>query len=240
MRAAREYQRAAELDSSEPYLFDWGTELLRHHADEQAVEVFTDANRRYPGSVRVLLGLAATYYARGTYDKAAKYFFAASDLDPVDPAPYLFLGKTQSSAITQTTGFRERMERFQRLRPDDAQAQYLYGVALWSVHDSTARVPVERAIQIDPKLGPAYLLLGTIDDDGNAFVKAAAELERAVSVDPALEEAHYRLAQLYRRMGDSAKARRELANYEELRKESANRVEKERSEMQQFVIDLRH
>jgi hypothetical protein len=32
LEAVREYQRAAEMDPSEAYLFDWGAELLLHHA----------------------------------------------------------------------------------------------------------------------------------------------------------------------------------------------------------------
>src|SRR5580698_1937100 len=45
LAAVREYQRAAELDSRETYLFDWGAELLLHHAPEPALEVFTRGNR---------------------------------------------------------------------------------------------------------------------------------------------------------------------------------------------------
>jgi len=36
LEAARQYQRAAELDPSEANLFNWGTELLTHRAAEQA------------------------------------------------------------------------------------------------------------------------------------------------------------------------------------------------------------
>ena len=38
LAAVREYQRAAELDPTETYLFDWGSELLLHHAAEPAAE----------------------------------------------------------------------------------------------------------------------------------------------------------------------------------------------------------
>jgi hypothetical protein len=48
LEAVREYQRAAELDASEQYLFDWGTELLTHRALEPAAEVFTKGNRLFP------------------------------------------------------------------------------------------------------------------------------------------------------------------------------------------------
>src|SRR6266850_4276846 len=40
LQAVREYQLAAEQNPSEPYLFDWGTELLAHGAPEAAAEIF--------------------------------------------------------------------------------------------------------------------------------------------------------------------------------------------------------
>jgi hypothetical protein len=40
LEAVREYQRAAELNASEPNLFDWGAELLAHRAAEPAMQVF--------------------------------------------------------------------------------------------------------------------------------------------------------------------------------------------------------
>jgi hypothetical protein len=43
LEAVREYQCAAELDAAEPNLFDWGAELLKHRAVDQAIEVFSIA-----------------------------------------------------------------------------------------------------------------------------------------------------------------------------------------------------
>ena len=51
LEAVREYQRAAELDPSEAYLFDWGSELLLHHAPEPALEVFTQGQPPVPSFV---------------------------------------------------------------------------------------------------------------------------------------------------------------------------------------------
>ncbi|MGE5082575.1 MAG: carboxypeptidase regulatory-like domain-containing protein, partial [Acidobacteriota bacterium] len=93
LEAVRQYQRAAELDASEPYLFDWGAELLLHHAPEPAIEVFTKGNSRYPKSARMLIGLGAAAFARGANEQAVQRMCEASDLNPVDPTPYLFLGK---------------------------------------------------------------------------------------------------------------------------------------------------
>ena len=80
-----EYQRAAELDPSEPYFFDWGSELLLHRAVEPAIEVFSKGNRLFPHSARMLVALGVAWYSNGSYDQAAQRLCEASDLNPDDP-----------------------------------------------------------------------------------------------------------------------------------------------------------
>src|SRR5208283_727284 len=126
LEAVREYQRAAELDPSELYLFDWGTELLTHRALEPATEVFTTGNRLFPKSVRMLIGLGVAWYARGSYDRAAQFLGNASELAPEDPTPYLFIGKMQSAETVPTKESVERLARFQQYEPDNPLANYYY------------------------------------------------------------------------------------------------------------------
>jgi hypothetical protein len=54
-----------------------------------------------------------------------------------------------------------------------------------------------------------------------------------------MEEAHYRLAQTYARTGETLKAQREFEIHHQLIEESSQQVERERREIQQFVIELR-
>ncbi len=126
LEAVREYQRAAALDPSEPNLFDWGAELLIHRAFEPASEVFTQGNHLFPRSVRMLVGLGVAWYDRGAYGQAAQHLCEASDLNPADPNPYLFMGKIQTIEMTQPEGMGDRLERFARLQPENALANYYY------------------------------------------------------------------------------------------------------------------
>ena len=82
LEAVREYQRAAELDPSEPNFFDWGAELLLHRAVEPAIEVFGKGDRLFPHSARMLVGLGVAWYSNGSYDQAAQRLCEASDLNP--------------------------------------------------------------------------------------------------------------------------------------------------------------
>ena len=263
--AVREYERAAELEPSEPNLFDWGTELLTHRALEPATEVFTKGNRQFPKSVRMLIALGVAWYARGSNDQAAQCLVNASDLAPDNPTPYLFLGKMQSAEGTPSEGSVERLRRFAQLQPDNALANYYYAVSLWkqsasavdpgSDHDRdterSARVEslLRHAVHLDPKLGAAYLQLGILYSQRRDFSRAISAYEKAIEVNPeqagresdeTLEVAHYRLAQAYLRTSDKAKAQRELKLHDRLSKKTKENAERERRASRQFVISLQN
>jgi tetratricopeptide (TPR) repeat protein len=270
LNAVREYQRAAELDPSEPNLFDWGTELLTHRALEPATEVFTRGNRLFPKSVRMLIALGVSWYARGSYDQAGKCLANASDLAPDNPTPYLFLGKMQSAETTPSEGSVARLERFAQLQPDNALANYYYAVSLWKQsasavepgrdtkrdNERSARVEslLQKAVHLDPKLGAAYLQLGILYSQRKDFSRAISAYQKAIEVSPeefspeqvtpeineTLEVAHYRLAQAYLRAGDKVKAQQELQLHDQISKKAKDDAERKRREIQQFVISLRN
>ena len=247
LEAVREFQRAAELNPSEPHLFAWGAELLTHRAADPAIEVFTKGNRLFPHSARMLLGLAVACYAHGFYDQAARHFFEASDLNPGDPEPYMFLGEVQSVEITQLDGLVERLGRFARLQPDNAWANYYYAVSLWrrrkgpddSQTPSQVQSLLEKAVRLDPNLDVGYLQLGILYSDRKDFRNAISAYRKAIEVSPVLEEAHYRLAQAYGQTGEKLSAEKELEIYNQLSRKSAAEVERERSKIQQFIFALR-
>jgi len=247
LQAVREYQLAAERNPSEPYLFDWGTELLAHGAPEAAVEIFAKGNRLFPGSVRMLVGLGVAWHARGFYDKAAECLCEASDLNPNDPTPYNFLGKMQNAGTVQSADVIKRLARFARIHPENALANYYYATALWKRAkgmvdpDTTAHVQalLEKAVHLDLKLGSAYLQRGIVYSEIGDLPNAISAYQQAVEASPQLEEPHYRLAQLYRRTGEKAKAQRELQLYEQLSKKATDQADRDRHDIQQFVVALR-
>jgi tetratricopeptide (TPR) repeat protein len=262
LEAVREYQRAAELDPSEPNLFDWGTELLTHRALEPATEVFTKGNRLFPKSVRMLVALGVSWHARGSYEQAAKCLVNASDLAPDNPTPYLFLGKMQSVEGTPSAESLDRLRRFAELQPDNALANYYYAVSLWkqstgavdAQHSARVELLLQKAVHLDPKLGAAYLQLGILYSQRADFSRAISAYQMAIEVSPeqfspeqvrrenneTLEVAHYRLAQAYLRTGDKTRAQEELQLHDRLAKKTKEHTERERREIQQFVISLRN
>jgi tetratricopeptide (TPR) repeat protein len=247
LEAVHEYQLAAELEPSEPNLFDWGAELLKHRAAEPAIEVFTKGDRLFPRSVRMKLGLAVAFYMHGSYEEAARRFFEAADLNPLDPVPYLFLGKILNLEIMQPDGFVERFARFAKLQPDNAVAQYYCAASLfrrWKSDRDAAtlaqmRSLLEKAVRLDPKLSAAYLQLGILDAEEKNFSDAIACYQKAIRIDPELEEAHYRLGVAYARTGEKLKSQEELDIHEKLAKKSAEDLDRERRDILTFVVSLR-
>jgi tetratricopeptide (TPR) repeat protein len=242
--AVGDYQRAAEMQPSESHLFAWGAELLLHHAPEPAIEVFSKGHRLYPQSSRMLLGLGAAHYAQRSTDQAAQIFMEACDLNPEDPTPYLFLGKLQVTEQAVPSGWAERMKRFVSFHPENAMAHYLYAVGLMKsesreANRKVAEAELNKAINLDPHLGDAYLYLGILLKEREDFPAAAAALQRAVENTAVPEEAHYRLAQVYRRMGETDKVSQEITQYQKLLKQSDEEAERERHEIPQFVYTLR-
>jgi tetratricopeptide (TPR) repeat protein len=242
--AVRDYQRAAEMQPTEPHLFAWGAELLLHHAPEPAIEVFTKGRRLYPQSSRMLLGLGAAWYAQRSKDQAQQMFFEACAVSPADPTPYLFLGRLQATEQVVPPAWTERMKRFASLHPEMAMAHYLYGAALLKQgahpdHSDAAESELRTALKLDPHFGDAYLQLGILLTDREDFPGAITALQKAVENTLIPDDAHYRLAQIYRRTGEAEKARREIAIFKQLSEKKNEDAERERHEIPQFVYTLR-
>jgi tetratricopeptide (TPR) repeat protein len=247
LEAVGEYQHAADLSRTEPHVFDWGTELLLHHALEPAAQVFTAGNRLFPRSARMLVGLGVTDYALRSYDEAAQRLCEASDLSPEDPTTYLILAKIQAGGNATSEAIGKRLERFVKIQPESALANYYYAVNLWNAGKRSGNVEnsalveslLEKAVHLDTKLGAAYLQLGIVDADRQDFPQAIGAYLKAIAATPDLEEAHYRLAQAYNRTGEKLKAREQIQLYEQISRKTDEEAARERVEIQQFVYTLR-
>jgi tetratricopeptide (TPR) repeat protein len=98
---------------------------------------------------------------------------------------------------------------------------------------------LEKAVAIDPKLGEAYLQLGILHAGQGVNERAIDAYSKAIEATPNLSEAHYRLSQLYKRTGEKAKADQEMQVYKRVRKSETDEVERQRREVQQFLVILK-
>ena len=249
LAAVHEDEQAVRLDPSEQNYFVWGSELLLHRAVWQAAEVFRQGTRAYPKSARMLTALGTAQFAGALYEDAAASLCSAADLNPADPQPYLFLGRIEMAAPAPLGCVAPRLARWVQQQPQNSLANYLYAMTILkglpSASDEPAREArqqaetlLTRAVTIDPRCADAYLQLGILAFSQHQTEKAIGYYTRAIEAQPQLGEAHYRLGVAYDRTGAAEKARQEFQLHDDIEKQQAAIVERQRREVKQFLVVL--
>jgi tetratricopeptide (TPR) repeat protein len=246
LAAVQEEEQAVRLDPSERNYFEWGSELLLHRAVWQAAEIFRNGAKLYPGSSRMLTALGVSLFAAAIYDEAALRLCDASDVNPTAPVPHIFMGKIEREVPTPLPCVEQKLARFLQKQPDSSLANYLYAMDVWKRHelrtDPLAMQQVEtllaKAVKIDRNCVDAYLQLGILYSSQHDYEKAIGFYTKAIELDPQLGEAHYRLAVAYDRTGDPTKAKTEFVLHDEIEKQNASAVERQRREIKQFLVVL--
>ena len=195
---------------------------------EPAIEVFKRGVRLYPDSQRMYIGLGIAYYSRNLYDGAIEAICHASDLNPSDPRPYLFLGKMYNVSGGKAGEVTKRMKRFTETNPGNALAFYYYALSSWKgtgggsqeiVDLAEVEALLRKSISLDPRFADAHLQLGVLLQDLHRDQEAIPEFKAAVQSKPDNPDAHYRLAQAYVRAGDKERSQEEFQLYDKLRKQ---------------------
>lgn len=246
LAAVHEFERAVTMDPSEQDYFEWGSELLIHRAVWQAKEVFEQGVKVYPRSARLLTALGAALFAGALYDEASLRLCEASDLIPDDSEPYLFMGKVEIAAPKPLPCVEEKLTRFAQRKPDNSRANYYLAMAIWKqsgqeIDEETTRKiesMLTKAVMIDPKFSEAYVQLGNLKSQHRDFAEAAKLYGRAIEVDPQSSEAHYRLGVVYDRLDQRAKAKQEFQIHEDIERQNAAAIDRERREVKQFVVEV--
>jgi tetratricopeptide (TPR) repeat protein len=242
--AVEEYREAVGIEPSEQNYLAWGSELLLHRAVWQATEVFRQGVKAHPQSARLLTGLGTALFAGAVYDEAAQRLCEASDLEPANPEPYIFMGKVDMAAPSPLPCVPERLARFVREKPDSSLANYFYAMALEKRNQLSANTAIaaqvetllKKAVALDAKCSDGYLQLGILAASEREYERAVPLYTKALDIDPELSEAHYRLGVAYDRLGEREKAAREFQLHDELKKQQAAAVEQRRREVKQFVV----
>jgi tetratricopeptide (TPR) repeat protein len=104
---------------------------------------------------------------------------------------------------------------------------------------ATVEAQLETAIELDPGLGNAHLQLGILRSQRHDDAGAILAFQKAIETTPLPDEAHYRLAAIYRRKGEREKAAKETELFKQCSEQKRQDAERERHEIQQFVYTLR-
>ena len=188
--------------------------------------------------------LGAALFAGARYDEAALRLCNASDLNPADPSPYLFMGKIQMAAPNTLSCVEPKLARFVQQQPGNAIANYLYAMSILKRQEQSpdqhavqqAEALLTKAVILDAKCSEAYLQLGIISASRRDVDKAISFYSKAIEANPELADAHYRLGVAYDRSGQPAKAKQELQLHDQIKRQQAEATERQRREVKQFLF----
>jgi len=234
-------RRAADLEPrSEDYRYDYAQALAHEWILDQALKVFARAASDFPNSARMWLGWGAAYYLAGRYPEATQTLLHAAEIAPQAPEVYYLLGRVYDASGSLQDTIAKRFDGYLRTDPPDAWAHYFYGRILAESDQPTsfgklseAQEHLERAIALDHDLAEAHTELGKVLDERGQVQVARKELELAVQLAPQSSAAYYRLAQVYRKSGESALAQTALAKFQQLKAEERKNLDRE--EIQGFL-----
>ncbi|WP_435005434.1 tetratricopeptide repeat protein [Tundrisphaera lichenicola] len=114
-------------------------------------------------------------------------------------------------------GASAEFEEARQLRPDLAEP--LVGLARCDLElgePDRARSSLDRAIELDPSSRIALTTRGSLAVKRQQDELAKADFERVVALDPNHREAHFQLAQIYRRLGEHRRAEEHERAFREL------------------------
>ena len=225
-------------------LFVWASELMLHRTYVPAIEVFTEATKRYPASPRLQIGLGMALYSRGEYEAAIKALLTAADLSPADARCYLFLSKAYLSSPQQAEEVIERFRRYASLEPANALAQYYYALSLWKgrrlesheIEYQTVEALLQKSIALNDSFAESHLQLGILYTDQREFEKSLPEYQKALSLNPSLGDAHFRLGRYFLHAGEKEKAQEQFDIFKKLQTQHQAEEDKARAEVQQFIV----
>ena len=173
----------------------------------------------YPDSARAHQAMGENYFVLRQMPQAETEFGAALHQRPEIPGLHLELGLVYAGAARWDRAEEEfRVEA--KMQPGSAEAAYRLGAALLQqgkAHE--ARQQLERANELKPDMPETLYSLGkaaSLDSNAAAAEKAwtrVIELEKESSL---AAQAHFGLANLYRKQGNAAKAQHEMQEYKRL------------------------
>jgi tetratricopeptide (TPR) repeat protein len=238
-QAVDEYAKANSQKPNEAALFGRGYELLLAGRPADALRVYEEGMSKYPQSTRIRLGKGTAQFFLGQVAESVSTFLEASDVDPADARIYPLLAAASGTSSAPNARVVASFRRFLELAPEDARPNYFYALALSrdTGVDSGTRIEslLRKAIQIDPQMAAAHLLLAQGYARRNDFADAIPEYETAIRLEPNASEPHYQLANVFRRTGRIEESVQELQRFETIKTKEGSASGQTTLDLSQFV-----
>jgi tetratricopeptide (TPR) repeat protein len=216
-RASDELQQAIRLEPNNPdWYFQLGLVYLKHHTPDLAKVVFEHGLVRLPNSAWLWLGLGLSQNFGDDIAGAQKSVRKALLLDPGLVEGYIVLGdilESESHLSEAKDVFIQAIEK----KPNLYIGYYYCGkVALEAGESQTQKALTffTKAVDLDPDFAEGHFEKARALEQSGKVQEAMAEYKKSLAIDSSLSQAHYRLALVYRKLGQTRAANDELALFE--------------------------
>ena len=218
LRAAIESNRFEER-----YYFDLADLYLKRQQFSAALEALEPGRRIFSRSAQLELAAGVAYYGLRRFPEAIDAFLRTIGIDPTVEQPYVFLGRMLEQAEGRLPKIRGAFAAFVQRAPRSYLSNFEYAKLLALDSPAEAEPFLRKSIALDGRFPDSHFELGVLLDRQRHYPEAAREMEHAAELDPADPVPHYRLARLYDRLGEPAKAASERALHRKLSAAAAPR-----------------
>src|SRR6266436_5294950 len=217
--AEKNWRQITQADPRDAAAFaSLGLVLSKQGKYGQAVPAYRKAIALNPKLSGVHLNWGLAEFKQQHFDAAIAPLSAALAADPKNLQVLTLLGLSCYGAnrFADAVKYLE-LPAESSIDPANAQAlAYLGDVELKRNAPEKALLLLNKAIHLRNDIRIAYLDIGAILSEQKRYQEALAALLRAEQLDPAQPDAHYRLARIYRAIGNVLAAQREFARVGEL------------------------
>ena len=191
-----------------PYLITQGQIYQRFHDQIHAIQSFLQAAQLRPRWVEPVYSLGMSFFLLGNdendteyYDRAARHFRAALELDPNCHKAEFMLGVVDVVEYHLDKA-KEHFEKALGMSPQNAYYHLHYGILLSRLGDSNGALrEMELAEKLDHSYALTYFNLGLLEARLENYAEARKRLETAVQLDSNLSAAYYCLGEVYHHLG---------------------------------------
>lgn len=248
LAAVQSYQAAASLaPSEEKYRLSLSVELLRHRNYDAAKVVLTQAESLWPKSWRILLALSLAEYLSGGGDDAVPTLLHAVELAPQPDPALSFLGDIELNLAPEPNAAAiSSICKYSESQPKNAKLKF-YCAAMTFRKDNASgeKSQVEsilRMLHSSSSLAPGdpapHCQMGRVYRSIEQWEEALQEWRVCAQMDPDLAEAHFRLTEIYHRLGQQEIADKEKKLFEAASKRMADENARREEAIRSFLLTI--
>jgi len=195
--------------------------------------VLEAARARFPKSAQAALSAGVAYYGLRRFTDAVAAFIDAGRLDPNAEQPIAFLNRMPENWAERKPDVIALFTAYARTHANSDVGHLALGRATGDLTE------LQRAVKLNPRRPDAYIELGALLETKRDFPAAITAFRRAAELSPKDSVPHYRLARLYARTGDTARAEAERSAHEKLAAEEKAELDRRQAATKHLQLSVR-